>query len=76
MVTNEKLDLDKDRRPISEKVYREIIGSLFFFLTTNRPNILFSVCLCARFQAPPKESHLTSVKRIFRYLACTRNLGL
>jgi len=37
---------------------------------------MFIVCLCARFQASPKESHLTCVKRIFRYLTGTKNLGL
>jgi len=40
------------------------------------PYILFSVCLCARFQSDPRESHLTVVKRIFRYLKGTTNLGL
>ncbi|GLT28090.1 hypothetical protein SLA2020_030460 [Shorea laevis] len=37
---------------------------------------MFSVCLCARFQACPKESHLVAVKRVFRYLKDTPNLGL
>ncbi|GKC31187.1 hypothetical protein Tco_1038481 [Tanacetum coccineum] len=52
-----------------------MIGSLMY-LTANRPNIQFSTCLCARYQANPKESHLVSVKRIFRYLKGTLNLGL
>ena len=52
-----------------------MIGSLLY-LTASRLDIMFSVCLCTRFQASPKESHLTSVKRIFRYLAGTKNLGL
>ena len=46
------------------------------YLTTSRPDILFSVHLCARFQYDPRESHLTVVKRILRYLKGTRNLGL
>ena len=75
MATNEKLDLDQDGKPVSEKVYRGMIGSLLY-LTASRPDIMFSVCLCARFQASPKESHLTCVKRIFRYLAGTKNIGL
>ncbi|KAJ9563426.1 hypothetical protein OSB04_008586 [Centaurea solstitialis] len=41
-----------------------------------RPNIMFSTCLCARFQADPKESLLNDLKRIFRYLKGTPNLGL
>ena len=45
-----------------------MIDSLLY-LTTNRSDIQFSVCLCARFQANPKESHLIVVKRIFRYLS-------
>jgi len=52
-----------------------MIGSLLY-LTSSRPAILFSVCLCARFQLDPKESYLTVVKRIFRYLKGTTNLGL
>jgi len=46
------------------------------YLTASRPDLLFSVCLCARFQSDPRESHLTEVKRIFRYLKGTTNLGL
>ena len=49
-----------------------MIGSLLY-LTASRPDILFSVCLCARFQSDP---NLTAVKRIFRYLKGTTNLGL
>jgi len=52
-----------------------MIGSLLY-LTASRPDILFRVCLCARFQSDPRESHLTAVKRIFRYLKGTTNLGL
>ena len=75
MAMNEKSGLDKDDKPISEKVYRGMIGSLLY-LTTSYTDIMFTVCLCARFQASPKESHLTCVKRIFRYLAGTKSLGL
>ena len=52
-----------------------MIGSLLY-LTTSRPDIMFSVCMCARFQADPKESHLVAVKMIFRYLNGTKELGL
>ncbi|PKA49894.1 Retrovirus-related Pol polyprotein from transposon TNT 1-94 [Apostasia shenzhenica] len=52
-----------------------MIGSLLY-LTASRPDIVFSVCMCARFQSSPKESHLTAVKRIFRYLVGTHSLGL
>ncbi|GAV60326.1 hypothetical protein CFOL_v3_03857, partial [Cephalotus follicularis] len=55
--------------------YRSVIGSLLY-LTASRPDIMFSVCLCARFQSSPKETHLIAVKRIFRYFAYTPLLGL
>ncbi|GJU10806.1 retrovirus-related pol polyprotein from transposon TNT 1-94 [Tanacetum coccineum] len=55
--------------------YRGMIGSLLY-LTTSRPDIMFSVCLCARFQEDPKTSHLEAVKRIFRYIKGTTHLGL
>ena len=60
---------------VDQKLYRGMIGSLLY-LTASRPDILFSVCLCARFQSDPRETHLTAVKRIFRYLKGTTNLGL
>ncbi|KAJ9544465.1 hypothetical protein OSB04_024172 [Centaurea solstitialis] len=52
-----------------------MIGSLFY-LTASWPDIMFSTCLCARFQSNPKESHLSAVKRILRYLKKTLTLGL
>ena len=51
-----------------------MIGSLLSLIS--RPDIIFVVCLCARFQSCPKESHLHAVKRIFKYLLGTINLGL
>ncbi|KAJ9545264.1 hypothetical protein OSB04_024971 [Centaurea solstitialis] len=71
------LSLDKDSKgkPVDVTLYREMIGSLLY-LTASRPDIMYSTCLCARYQAEPKESHLTAVKRIFRYLKGTPNLGL
>ena len=48
----------------------------FVVLTASRPDIMYSICLCARFQACPKESHLNAVKRIFRYLKGTIDIGL
>jgi len=52
-----------------------MIGSLLY-LTASRPDIMFSVCLCARFQSNPKESHVLAVKRIFKYLIGTQDVGL
>ncbi|KAJ9554351.1 hypothetical protein OSB04_018396 [Centaurea solstitialis] len=71
------LSLDKDSKgkPVDVTLYRGMIGSLLY-LTARSPDIMYSTCLCARYQAEPKESHLTAVKRIFRYLKGTPNLGL
>ncbi|GJS25111.1 putative ribonuclease H-like domain-containing protein [Tanacetum coccineum] len=52
-----------------------MIGSLMY-LTASRPDIMFAVCACARFQVSPKTSHLLAVKRIFRYLKGKPSLGL
>ncbi|WVZ75423.1 hypothetical protein U9M48_023474 [Paspalum notatum var. saurae] len=52
-----------------------MIGSLLY-LTATRPDIQFAVCLCARYQASPRTSHRQAVKRIFRYLKFTPELGL
>ena len=52
-----------------------MIGSLLY-LCASRPDIMLSVCMCAWFQAAPKESHHLVVKRILRYLAHTPTLGL
>ena len=66
---------DESGIPIDITMYRSMIGSLLY-LTASRPDIMFSVCLCARFQANPKESHLMAVKRIMKYLKGTTNVGL
>ena len=75
MPTNGHLDLDETGKSIDQKLYRSMIGSLLY-LTASRPDIMFSVCMCARFQANPKESHLSAVKRILRYLKHTPSIGL
>ena len=70
-----KLEKDEHGKNIDSKLYRGMIGSLLY-LTASRPDIMFSVCMCARYQSNPKESHLNTVKRIFRYLKGSQNLGL
>ncbi|GJT88587.1 putative ribonuclease H-like domain-containing protein [Tanacetum coccineum] len=66
---------DRDANNVDVHLYRSMIGSLMY-LTTTRPNIMFAVCACARFQVTPKTSHLLAVKRIFRYLKGKPTLGL
>ncbi|GKB41537.1 retrovirus-related pol polyprotein from transposon TNT 1-94 [Tanacetum coccineum] len=65
MVPLNNLGPDLADKPVNETLHRGIIGSLMY-LTATRPNIQFSTCLCARYQASPKKSHLIVVKRIFR----------
>ncbi|KAI3728074.1 hypothetical protein L6452_16702 [Arctium lappa] len=75
MAHGAKIGLDPDGKTVDIKTYRAMIGSLMY-LTASRPDIMFSTCLLARFQANPKESHLLAVKRIFRYIKGTPYLGL
>ncbi|GJS98585.1 retrovirus-related pol polyprotein from transposon TNT 1-94 [Tanacetum coccineum] len=65
MVPPNKLGPDLNGKAVNETQYRDMIGSLMY-LTVSKPDIQFSTCLCARYQANPKESHLIAVKRIFR----------
>ena len=64
---NTRLDADLNGVDVDQTMYCGMIGSLLY-LTASRPDIMFSVCLCARFQANHKETHLKEVKRILRYL--------
>jgi hypothetical protein len=75
MATNINLDADESEKSVDISQYRAMIGSLLY-LTASRPDIIFSVCLCARFQYNPKESHLKAVKRILKYIKGTLCLGL
>ena len=69
------MDADVARKGVDQTKYRGLIGSLLY-LTTSRPDIMFTVCLCARYQANPKESHFKAAKRILKYLKGTTNVGL
>jgi hypothetical protein len=75
MCTTTTLDADEEGEHVDQKEYRSMVGSLIY-LTATRPDIHFSVCLCARFQASPRTSHRQAVKRSFRYLRHTPNIGL
>ena len=70
-----KLDKDEGGKKVDQKLYWGMIGSLLY-LTASRPDIIFSVCMCGRYQSDPRESHLIATKRIFRYLNGTKNVGL
>jgi hypothetical protein len=73
--TNGHLDLDTGGKSVDQKVYRSMIGSLLY-LCASRPDIMLSVCMCARFQANLKKVHLRVVKKIMRYLVYTPKFGL
>jgi hypothetical protein len=75
MGTNGHLDLDTGGKSVDQKVYRSMIGSLLY-LCASRLDIMLSICMCARFQANPKEVHLRAMKRIMRYLVYTPKFGL
>ncbi|GKF87302.1 hypothetical protein Tco_0258179 [Tanacetum coccineum] len=75
MEIKDKLDLDQNRSPVDATKYRSMIGALMY-LTSSRLDIVHATCLCARYQAKPTEKHLKEVKRIFRYLQGTVNMGL
>ncbi|GKB54622.1 putative ribonuclease H-like domain-containing protein [Tanacetum coccineum] len=65
--TQKPLVKDEEASDVDVHLYRSMIGSLMY-LTASRPDIMFAVCACSRFQVTPKTSHLSAVKRIFRYL--------
>nr|GEV05209.1 uncharacterized mitochondrial protein AtMg00810-like [Tanacetum cinerariifolium] len=75
MVEQAKLKLDLVGNPVDHTDYRNMIGSLMY-VTLSRPDILFATCMCARYEANPNEHHVSAIKRIFRYLKGTINLGL
>ncbi|GKD07629.1 hypothetical protein Tco_1187314 [Tanacetum coccineum] len=75
MATRPKLDANLSGKLVDQIDYHSKIGSLMY-LTSSRPNIVQAVCYCARYQARPTEKHLKEVKRIFRYLRSTINMGL
>nr|GEY14879.1 hypothetical protein [Tanacetum cinerariifolium] len=73
--TEKPLMKDPDGEDVDVHLYRSMIGSLMY-LTSSRPDIMFAVCACVRFQVIPKASHLHAVKRIFRYLKGKPHLSL
>nr|GEV61745.1 pyruvate kinase 1, cytosolic [Tanacetum cinerariifolium] len=74
-IATKHLDADLSGTPIHQTKYHSMVGALMY-LTASRPDIVHATCYCARYQAKPTEKHLTAVKRIFRYLKNTINMGL
>ncbi|GJU20750.1 retrovirus-related pol polyprotein from transposon TNT 1-94 [Tanacetum coccineum] len=75
LATKPNLDVDLSGEPVDQSDYRSKIGSLMY-LTSSRPDLVQAVCYCARYQARPTQKHLKEVKRIFKYLKGTINMGL
>ncbi|GKF91745.1 hypothetical protein Tco_0275446, partial [Tanacetum coccineum] len=75
METQKPLLKDEDGEEVDVNMYRSMNGSLMY-LTSSRPDIMFAMCACARYQVNQKVSHLHDVKRIFRYLKGQPKLGL
>ncbi|GJU30275.1 hypothetical protein Tco_1173864 [Tanacetum coccineum] len=71
----EKLDAELKGTPTDQMIYRRMIGGLMY-LTSSRPDIAYATFVCARYQARPTVKHLKEVKRIFRYLRQSYNIGL
>ncbi|GJS03826.1 retrovirus-related pol polyprotein from transposon TNT 1-94 [Tanacetum coccineum] len=69
------LDADLSGTPIDQTKYHSMVGA-FMYLTASRSDIVHATCYCAHYQARPTKKHLTAVKRIFRYLKNTINMGL
>nr|GEX25490.1 retrovirus-related Pol polyprotein from transposon TNT 1-94 [Tanacetum cinerariifolium] len=75
MVDRLKLDEDPSGIPVDQTRFCSMVGSLMY-LTVSRPDLVFDVCMCARYQAKATKKHLEALKRVFRYLKGTINWGL
>ena len=75
MVTSCKLGKDDETLEVDHTMFRSMIGSLRY-VTARRPDVMQAIGLVARFQSAPKETHVTAVKRIFKYLKSTMECGL
>ncbi|GJT46626.1 retrovirus-related pol polyprotein from transposon TNT 1-94 [Tanacetum coccineum] len=75
MVDRLKLDEDPLGIPVDQTRFRSMVGSLMY-LTASRPDLVFVVCMCVRYQTSPTKKHLEALKRVFQYLRGTINWGL
>ena len=75
MSSNVKLTIDLLGKSVDSSLYRSMIGSLLY-LTASRPDISYSMGVCARYQANPKESHMIALKRIIKYVETTADFDV
>ncbi|GJV96095.1 hypothetical protein Tco_1547672 [Tanacetum coccineum] len=74
-VEKSKLDEEPQGKSVDPTRYRGMINT-FMYLTSSRPDLVFVVCMCVRYQAKPTKKHLHTVKQIFRYLRGTTIMGM
>ena len=75
MSANVKFTIDLLGKSVDSSPYKSMIGSLLYF-TASKPDISYSLGMCARYQANPKESHMITLKRIIKYVKSTTNFGV
>nr|GFB11170.1 uncharacterized mitochondrial protein AtMg00810-like [Tanacetum cinerariifolium] len=75
MAERPKLNEDRGGKLIDPTLFCGMVDS-FMYLSASRADIVFAVCMCARYQAKPTDKHLQAIKRIFRYLNRTIYMGL
>jgi hypothetical protein len=75
MSSTTSLGPNENGEAVDQREYRSMIDSLLY-LTATRPDIQFTVGLCARFQSSPRSSHRTTVQRVFRYFKHTLKFGI
>ena len=75
MSLNVKLTIDLLGKSIDSSLYKSMIDSLLY-LTASRPDISYSVKVCARYQVNPKESHMITLKRVIKYVKTTADFGV
>ena len=75
MSPNVKLNVGLLDKSVDSSLYRSMIGSLLY-LIASKPDISYSVGVCARYQANPKESHMIALKRIIKYVKTTTDFGV
>ncbi|GJW43176.1 retrovirus-related pol polyprotein from transposon TNT 1-94 [Tanacetum coccineum] len=74
-IATKHLDANLSGTLVDQTKYHSMVRELMY-LTASRPDIVHATCYCAHYQAKPTEKHLTAVKRMFRYLKDTNNMGL
>ena len=75
MSLNVKLIVDLLEKSVDSSLYKSMIGSLLYF-TASKPDISYSLGMCARYQDNPKESHMITLKRIIKYVKSTANFSV